>query len=141
MSTFAELNTFGSSTIDYDIPDQLEYISSPTASFVSSNATWNLVRTLGPLTGNAVKITYDVSTSSGATVAFNATSISRNTLTTANPSTGVYTITGILDVVDYAAAVATITPDAANVGNVAYQIIYENDNETGNITVDHIGVV
>ena len=141
MSTFIELNTYSTTTLTYDIAEQELELTTPTASFKAPTVTWDWVRTLGALTGSGIEIEYDVSASTGATVAFNSTASSRNTLTTANPSTGVYTITGILDAVDYAAAVATITPDSSNVGNVSYQVKYENTNETGNITVDYLGVV
>lgn len=141
MTSFADLNTYSSTTINYTIPEQQISLGNATASFNSPYLTWNLVRTLGPLTGNGVSITYDVSSSTGATIAFNSTSFSNNTLTTTNPSTGVYTVSGILDIIDYISAEATITPDALNTANISYDAVYENDNAVGNITVDYLGVV
>ena len=139
--SIADLNTFSGTTLTYTIPEQQVSLANATASFNSPYLTWNWVRSLGSLTGNGVSITYDVSSSTGATIAFNSTSFSNNTLTTTNPSTGVYTVSGILDIIDYISAEATITPDASNTANISYDVVYENDNVTGNITVDYLGVV
>lgn len=141
MSSFKDLNSWGAQAIIYDIPLQTTYRDSPTASFTSPNITWEMARTLGPLTGQGVSITYDVSESPGTTVSFNNTAASTNTLSVLNPGPGLYEISGILTVVDYAAAIAEITPDPSNTGDVSYQIQYENTNQPGNITVEHIGVV
>lgn len=141
MTSFADLNTYSQTTITFTIPEQQVNLASATASFASPYVTWDYVRSLGALTGNGVSITYDVSSSTGATVAFNSTSFSNNTLTTTNPSTGVYVISGILDVIDYISAEATITPDASNTANISYDSVYQNDNSVGNITVDYLGVV
>lgn len=141
MTSFADLNTFSQTSIDYDIPTQTVYLDSATATFAAPVATWELIRGIGSLVGNSVSVTYDVSSSSGASVAFNNTSLSNNTLTVTNPSTGVYKISGILDVIDYVAAQGDITPDASNTANVAYNVLYENDNVSGNISIDYLGVV
>lgn len=141
MTSFADLNTYSATTIDYDIPTQSVPLDSATAEFTAPVATWELIRGLGSLTGNGVSLTYNVSSSVGATVSFDNTSLSNNTLTTTNPSTGVYTVSGILDIVDYVAAQGNITPDASNTANISYSILYENDNASGNINIDYLGVV
>tara|TARA_R110000803_G_C11963461_1_gene318965 strand:- start:393 stop:818 length:426 start_codon:yes stop_codon:yes gene_type:complete len=141
MSTFDELNTYSQTTVDYAIPQQSIALATATGAFTAPIVNWEMVRTLGALTGLGVNITVDVSASTGAVVTFPNSSLSNNTLTVTNPSTGVYTISGILDVIDFVSAQATITPDAGNSADVDYDVVYANDNSSGTITVDYLGVV
>ena len=141
MSSFNDLNSWGGQAVVYDIPLQITYMVGADQAFTSPTATWELVRTLGALTGEGVSVTYDVSESPGTTVSFDNTGSSTHTLAVQNPATGLYVISGILTAVDYAAARAEIVPSSTNTADVNYKIIYKNTNQPGDITVEHRGQV
>ena len=145
MSSIAALNSYSQTAVNYTIIAQEISLASPTAKFTSDRANWELIRTLGELTGDGVVIEYDVSGSAGATVAFENIALANNTLTVTNPSSGHYIISGILDIIDYTCAEANITPGGGNSTNVDYQVTYSNDNNVDSssveVIVDYLGVV
>lgn len=139
MITFTELNTYSQTSVDYETIDQQISIANG-VQFTTTVPTWEFVRTLGSLTGNGVAMTYDVSSTTNASVSFPNSGDSNNTLTVTNPSTGVYTISGILDIIDYTAAVGNIVPDSGHTGNVTYSITATNDNVANvEIVIDYVG--
>lgn len=150
-ATIASLNTYAASNVAYDtntevfLKNDIRYQIPSSNNFFAPLPSWNLIRTIGPLTGDAVVITYDVTGTAGTTVSFNLATANvdeggpNHTLTVTNPSTGVYVISGIIDAKDYSASKATIEPTSPS-GNVNYQVTYDNDNvAVGQIVVDYVG--
>jgi hypothetical protein len=127
MASLSDLNSYSSNDITFTV-DTTIIDRELGESFTSPVLTWQPVRQLGSLTGSGIQITYDVSATTGATVTFPNSAQSNNSLTITNPSTGVYVISGILDVVDYNAAQAVINPPVAFADPVDYSATYENTN-------------
>lgn len=140
MSGLNVLNSYASQSVFFTV-DTISVPRTVGQSFVSPILTWIPVSQLGNLTGNGVQVTYDVSAVAGTTVTFVSAAQSDNPLTITNPSSGVYVIRGILNVLDYNAAMATINPPSVYTGNVAYSAAYVNTNGgTGNFNVSFVGV-
>lgn len=140
MATLSSLNSYSSNSVTFTV-DTIIVDRTVGDTFVSPTLTWIPVSQLGALTGNGVQITYDVSAVANTTVSFDSTGNSSNPLTVTNPSTGVYVIRGILNVLDYNASLATIHPPVSVTGNVAYSATYVNTNTaSGNFFVSLIGV-
>lgn len=127
MSSFTDLNTYSASSLTFTV-DTTTVDRTLGADFISPILTWQPVRQLGALTGSGVEISYDVSAVGGTTVDFPYSGSANNSLTITNPSTGVYVISGILDIIDYNAAQAVIEPPVAYSGAVDYEVTYTNTN-------------
>lgn len=139
MNSLANLNTYSGSAVTFTVDTQ-SVDRTVGASFSSPFMTWDTVRSLGPLTGNGVQVSYDVTGVANTTVTFPSSGNANNTLIITNPSTGVYVIKGMLDVVDYIAAQAQINPPVGETGFVAYTATYTSTNSvTGNFVVSFIG--
>lgn len=140
MSTLEVLNAYASQAVYFTV-DNIVFDRTVGTNFISPILTWIPVSQMGNLTGNGIQITYDVSSVANTTVAFNSTALADNTLTVTNPSTGVYVIKGILNIVDYNAAVATVTPPVSYSGNSTYTASYVNTNGgTATFNVSLVGV-
>lgn len=139
MGALANLNTYSSGNVSFTVDTQI--VDRPVGqNFDSPLISWEIVKTLGNLTGNGVQASYVV-TSSNTSIQFNSTGNSDNPLTVTNPSTGVFVIRGILDVIDWNASVATVVVSPGYTGNVTYTTTYTNTNTaTGNFIVDYVGV-
>lgn len=139
-TTLAALNSYSSGNVTFTA-DTIVFDRTVGSNFLSPVMTWIPVQQLGNLTGNGVQISYNVSSVANTTVSFNSTGLADNTLTVTNPSTGVYVIKGILNIVDYNAAAATINPPIAYSGNVTYSATYTNTNTSaGNFVLSLVGV-
>lgn len=139
MNSLSALNTYSGSNVAFTVTTQVVE-RTVGESFVSPYLTWDAVRFLGELTGNGIQVSYNVSTVASTTVTFVNTGSANNPLTVTNPSTGVYVVAGILDVIDYIAAVAQINPPPGETGTVAYTATYTNTNTAaGNFVVAYTG--
>jgi hypothetical protein len=140
MNTLLELNNFSSANVVFTV-DTLTVQRTVGQSFFSPIISWTPVRQLGPSTGNGAQITYNVSSVANTTVSFPLISNSINPLTTANPSTGVYTIRGTLEAQDYLAAQPQINPPVGFANTITYTANVINTNSSaGNFFVTINGV-
>lgn len=141
MGTLASLNSYANTSITFTVTTQT---TSRTVgqSFTSPVMTWDVIRQLGPLSGSGVRIDYNVTTApANTTVTFPNIAQATHTLTTSTPSAGVYRIQGMLDILDYNAAIGQINPPVGATGNVQYSQTYTNTNSaTGNFVVTTVAV-
>lgn len=137
MSTLTQLNTFSELDIEFTA-DTVVIERATDGSFEHVPVTWNVVRTLGPLTGTGVQITYTI-TSGGTSITFPDAAYATHTLSI-NTVGSATTVGNILNVLDYNAATATLSKTGT--ANVTYTVSHINTNDlAGNIIVDYVGEV
>jgi len=137
-TTLAALNTYASSNVVFTV-NTIVFDRGTGNTFVSPAPTWVPLSQLGNLTGNGVQASYNTG-STGITVSFPNSSSSENPLTITNPSTGVYNVKGMLTIIDYNAALATMTLPSGFTGNANYSATYTNTNSSaGDFVVSFTG--
>ena len=127
MNSISQLNAFSSGSVSFTV-DTITTPRTVGQSFDSPVVAWPPVRQLGELTGQGVRITYNVANVANTTVTFPSVASSINPLTTSNPSTGVYVIQGIIEAQDYLAAQARINPPVGFANTVTYTANVINTN-------------
>lgn len=138
MSSLEVLNAYASQPVYFTV-DTIVFDRDAGNTFVSPTPTWIPVSQLGSLTGNGVQISYNTGVSNIA-VSFPNSGASENPLTVTNPSTGVYNVKGILTIIDYNAAQATLTLPSGFTGNANYSATFTNTNTAAaNLVVSFTG--
>lgn len=142
MSTLAALNSYASGNIAFTA-DTIVFDRSLAAygidSFYSPMPTWIPISQLGNLTGYGVQVSFNMGTSN-IVPNFPNQGTSDNPLTITNPSSGVYNIKGILNIIDYNAAQAVMVLPSGFTGNATYSATYTNTNTSaGNFVLSFVG--
>jgi hypothetical protein len=136
MNTLTQLNTFSQGNVVFT-SDRVEIDFGSGNTFRHQPATWNAVRTLGPLSGTGVQVTYTLT--GNTLITFPDSAFATHTLAI-NTVGNVTTVGNIRDVLDYNAARALINPNGQT-GNINYTVAHINTNDlAGNIIVEYRGV-
>lgn len=127
MSSLSNLNTYAQDSIDFtsnvfQVPWQVG------VRFTLPQPTWELVRSLGDLSGGAVTVTYDLTAHPGSTISL--IQAFGGSLVEISPD--VWQVTNISSALEYLGSYAEVLPPVGETGTVTVEVNYSNANNLVN---------